>query len=309
MPYCVAIGPSSFAEVDRSPLDMLSKAGIEVRHNPFNRRLNEDETIELLRDADGLIAGLEPLNQKVLISSHKLKAIARVGIGTENIDLETSEKLAIKVSNTPDGPTEAVAEMCLTALLAMIRRLIPFNMDMHRGKWNKTIGLGVAGTNILLVGYGRIGRRFAELLRPLGARILVCDPNTSQDEIRNGEILLPLDEGLKEAEVISLHASGKNIILNRSAFHKMRKGAVLLNSARGELLDESALIEALEKNIVSSAWMDSFSNEPYSGPLMKYEQVVLTPHISTYSIQCRKNMETDAVKNLFRDLGIELLTE
>ena len=309
MPFRVAIGPSSFAEVDRSPLDMLSKAGIEVRHNPFNRRLNEDEIINLLQDADGLIAGLEPLNQKVLRSDRKLKAIARVGIGTENIDLETSVKLGIKVSNTPDGPTEAVAEMCLTSLLAIIRRLIPFNMDMHKGKWNKAIGFGVAGTNILLVGYGRIGRRFADLLRPLGAKILVCDPNISQDDIKNGEILLSLDEGLKEAEVISLHASGKNIILDRSAFNKMRKGVILLNSARGELLDESALIEALEKNIVSSAWMDSFSNEPYSGPLMEFEQVVLTPHISTYSIQCRKNMETAAVKNLLRDLGIEILSE
>jgi len=305
MSIVVAIGPSSFADEDSSPLELLQAAGVTVKPNPFKRRLNETEIIDHLRGVDGLIAGLEPLNRKVIAgAAPRLRAIARVGIGVANVDFDAARGYNVAVSSTPEGPINAVAEMCLAALLCIGRTLIPANDALHNGAWTKSIGFGLAGTRVLLVGYGRIGRRVAELLRAFGAEILVADPNVDPPSLLHGERLVELHEGLHEADVISLHASGEDCLLGRDQFALMRKGVVLLNSARGGLVAEDALIVALENGTVAATWFDAFWKEPYTGPLTRYPQALLTPHISTYTRQCRRDMETAAVKNLLRDLGL-----
>ena len=301
----VAIGVSSVAVADETPLKVLELAGIDIVANPYSRRLTEEEIIAHLDGVDGLIAGLEPLNRKVLQSASRLKAIARVGIGMDNVDLEAAKELGIRVSNTPDGPTEAVAELCVTALLAMGRQLIPFNTDLHGGSWKNRMGIGLRGTKVLLLGYGRVGRRFGDILRFFGVKILITDPAVTQETLKHKEHLISLEQGIQEAEVISMHASGVETILGETEFQKMRHGMILLNSARGELIDENALIRALENGTVKAAWTDAFCHEPYSGRLTEYDQVLLTPHVSTYTRQCRSSMETAAVRNLLKDLGIE----
>ena len=300
----IAIGPSSFAAASTAPLERLNKAGCEIVPNPFGRRLTEVEIIDHLKGIDGLIAGLEPLNEKVLTQADELKAIARVGIGMTNVDEQTAAKLGIKVSNTPEGPTNAVAEMCLSALLAIGRNLVSCNDALHKCQWDKQIGFSVAGTKVLLIGYGRIGRRFGEMLHFLGAEIWVCDPCLSSSDLLLGERLVSLDEGLSEVDVISLHSGGVQQILGPDEFALLRQEAVLLNSARGELVHEPSLIAALESGKIAGAWFDVFWQEPYEGTLCNYPQVLLTPHVSTYSKQCRVSMEMDAVENLLSDLNV-----
>ncbi len=300
----VAIGPSSFADEDTAPLAMLEAAGVTVRPNPYKRRLTEAEIIEQLQGVDGLIAGLEPLNRNVISTcAPTLKAIARVGIGVENVDFDAAREFNVKVSSTPDGPINSVAEMCLAALLTIGRTILPANEALHNGEWKKSIGFGLMGTKVLLIGYGRIGRRTAELLRAFGAEILVHDPYLDAATLRHGERVVSLEDGLREAEVVSLHASGEDCVLGREQFALMPKGAVLLNSARGGLVAEDALVAALEAGTLRAVWFDAFWKEPYLGPLTRYPQALLTPHISTYTVQCRREMETAAVKNLLRDLG------
>jgi len=305
MSLVVAISPSSFATQDRSPLDLLESIGAKIIPNPYNRRLTEKEIMSHLKGVDGLIAGLEPLNRTVLTSASMLKAIARVGIGMENVDLDAAQELGIKVSNTPDGPTQAVAEMTIAAMLTLCRNIIPFNAALHEKKWVKSISRGLINTRVLLVGYGRIGRAVGTLLRSFGASILVTDPVLSVKDLEEGEQLVSLDEGLELAEVISLHASGNDTMLGSKEFKKMQDGVILLNSARGELIDEPVLIKSLESGKVNGAWFDVFAEEPYKGKLAKFDQVLLTPHISTYTQHCRKSMELSAVKNLLRDLGVD----
>ncbi len=300
----IAIGPSSFAGKSTQPLDMLKEAGCEIVPNPFGRRLTEEEIIEHLKGIDGLIAGLEPLNRKVVESAPQLKAIARVGIGMNNVDQDAAKELGIKVSNTPEGPTNAVAEMCLASLLAIGRNIVPCNDALHRKEWDKRIGFSVVGTKVLLIGYGRIGRRFGELLHFMGAELLICDPFLSEGDLSLGEHLVDLEQGLSEADVISLHVGGADELLGEKEFGLMQKGVVLLNSARGELVNEEALVAALESGKVGGAWLDVFWEEPYTGHLCDYPQVLLTPHVSTYSKQCRLSMETGAVENLLADLGV-----
>ncbi len=301
---CVAIGSSSFADADETPLSILKQAGVQVKPNPCKRRLSKNEIIDHLDGVDGLIAGLEPLTRDVLETAPRLKAIARVGIGMDNIDQIAAAELGVKVSNTPGGPTEAVAEMCLTALLSLKRNLGAYNTDLHHGIWKKRIGRSLQNSNILLIGYGRIGKRFGEHLRYFNANLLVCDPALKQSYLTHNEQFVSLNQGLKLADVISLHVGGSEMILGKSEFSKMQEGVIILNSARGSLIDEAALIHALNSDVVGGAWMDVYNDEPYDGPLKNFGQVLLTPHISTYTLECRRSMEESAVHNLLRDLKI-----
>lgn len=300
----IAIGPSSFAEEDPTPLRMLEAAGVEIVPNPFRRRLTEAEILAHLVDIDGLIAGLEPLNRRVLSASRpRLQAIARVGIGMNNVDQVAARELGIKVSSTPDGPTEAVAEITLAALLCLARNLESSNRALHAGEWPKTIGRSIAELSVLVVGFGRIGRQVAALLAQLGARVVVCDPFLPDTVSTAPFPRVTLLEGLAESDVVTLHASGDQPILLDEHFARARKGLVLLNSARGELVDEAALVRALRTGQVAKAWFDAFWREPYTGPLTEFPQVLMTPHCATYTRRCRLSMESEAVRNLLRDLG------
>lgn len=305
MSMTVAIGASSFAEEDPAPLRILETAGVNVKPNPFRRRLNEEEIIAHLDGVDGLIAGLEPLSRRVIESAPRLKAIARVGIGVTNVDFDAARERGVKVSSTPEGPTEAVAEMTLAAMLALGRRIVESDRAFHAGEWKKLIGSSIAGSIVLFVGFGRIGRRTAELVAVLGGKILVYDPYIGDGDVpRGARRVADLRDGLREADIVTLHAAGDRCLLDAAMFDTMKPGAVLLNSARGELVDESALIAALDSGTVRAAWFDAFWKEPYTGPLTKYDQVLLTPHVATYTKQCRLSMETAAVNNLLRDLGL-----
>jgi D-3-phosphoglycerate dehydrogenase len=302
--YTVAIATSSFSQADPAPRKMLEQAGVEIKDNPWGRKMNQEEIIDHLKGVHGLLAGLEPLNREVLSTAKDLKALARIGIGMDNVDMETARELGIKVSNTPDGPTRAVAELTIACLFSLCRQLPQMNADMHEGKWNKVISTGLKDTPVLFIGYGRIGRAVADLLRPFEPRLMVYDPFLDSDDSCPGVERVSLDEGLSQAGVISMHAGGNDVILDKQAFSRMKDGVVLLNSARAGLVDEQSLIQALDSGKVSGAWFDVFWEEPYQGALQNRSNVLLTPHACTYTRQCRKGMETEAVENLLRDLGM-----
>ena len=292
----VVVGASAFDENGYGLERLLNKNGIELVKNPFKRRLTLEETIAHLQGADGILAGLEPLNEEVFQQNPQLRAIARVGIGMDNVDMKAAAQHGIKVSNTPEGPTNAVAEMTLSALLSISHNIIWSNNDIHNGEWKKRMGHSITEYKIFIIGYGHIGRRTAALFKQMGAKVLVYDKYNTE------ESTCSMEEGLAEADVISVHASGKDEIISADMFPLMKKGVIILNSARGALLNEQALYEALQDKTVAAFWGDALWNEPYSGILTKCENAILTPHISTYTVSCRNEMEKQAVDNLLRDL-------
>lgn len=294
----ITIGPSSFAAADPLPMRRLVDAGFTVIDNPFKRKLTEDELITALRESAGLIAGLEPITARVLDSCPDLKAVARVGIGMDSVDLEACRSRGVRVSNTPDAPAAAVAEMTLAALLTIARGIAPANAALHAGKWRKDIGFSLKDLKVLLIGAGRIGRRTGQTLSMLGCDVKTHDPFAECD-------IKDLREGLAWAEVVSLHASGKEEIVGAGEIAAMRDGAVILNCARGGLINEDALYNALNSGKIAACWLDVFPNEPYQGKLTRCENALLTPHTSTYTRQCRVEMEMRAVDNLLRDLGTD----
>ena len=292
----ILIGPSTFAAEDNSPMKRLIASGVEVIDNPFKRRLTKEELLELLgQGVTGLIAGLEPLDREVL-SQSQLKVVSRCGSGMTNVDQKAAAELGILVRYTPDGPVASVAELTLGAMLGLLRLIPVMNHELHQGRWTKKIGGLLEGRTVLIIGYGRIGRRVAALLAPFKVNLIAADPYI--EDPGDGTRLMPLHEALPLADIISLHLSGEIPVLGQNEFDLIRPGAFLLNSARGELLDEAALIRALNDGRLAGAWLDAFHQEPYDGPLTKYKQVILTPHVGSYTRECRLQMETESVENL-----------
>ncbi len=246
-----------------------------------------------------MIAGLETLDAHVLRKS-ELKVISRCGSGISNVDMHAAKNLGIKVFSTPDGPTSAVAELTLGALLSLLRMIPLMDRELHEGNWNKRIGIQLEGKTIVIIGYGRIGRRLATLLLPFKTQMLIVDPFLKDKKIKYP--ILTLEEALPLADIVTLHSSGNKKILGVPELNMIKPGAFLLNAARGDLVDEVALIGAIENGRIKGAWLDTFHQEPYSGPLTKYEQVILTPHIGSYTAECRVSMETEAVNNLLEGL-------
>ena len=291
----ILLAPSSFAASDPAPLERLRLAGAEVLRNPYGRVLGKPELVELLPGVTGIIAGLEPLTRDVLERSD-LRVVSRCGAGLENVDLAAARELGIEVRSTPDAPTTAVAELTLGALIALLRQISQANTDVKEGRWVKRAGVQLEGKTVLVVGFGRIGRKVAVLMKAFGANVVASDPRFSG--FVEGVPVLPLDETLPKADIVTLHASGQDILLGGAEFGRLKPGAFLLNAARGALVDEAALVDALEDGRVAGAWIDTFSREPYSGPLQRHPQVILTPHIGSYTTDCRRQMEMEAVENL-----------
>lgn len=291
----ILISTSTFAAINKAPLDKLIANGFEVVMNPYARKLSSDELLDLSRGVEGLIAGLETLNRKVLESS-KLKVISRCGAGVSNIDLQAAKKLGIKVYSTPDAPVDSVAELTLAAILNLARKLSEMSFDMHSGKWTKKTGILLEGKTVAIIGFGRIGRRVASLLEPFKSKIIAVDQ--VQDNPIKGVMFRSLKEALPVADFVTIHISGEDEILGVEEFGLLKKNVFLLNCSRGNTINEVELMAALDSGKVAGAWLDCFLSEPYSGPLAKYPQVILTPHVGSYTVECRNKMELEAVDNL-----------
>lgn len=291
----VLVAPSSFCDVDRLPMNRLEAEGWEVIRNPYGRKLAKEELRALLPGVTGIIAGLEPLTRDVLEKS-QLKVISRCGAGLSNVDLEAARAMGIIVRSTPDAPTVSVAELTVGVLIALMRKIQQMDRDMHEGRWNKQIGMQLEGKTVIIVGLGRIGRKVASLLGPFGVKLLAVDPAVEGAD--EGIQLLPLHEALPQVDVICLHAGGEDEILGTKEFSLMKHGVFLLNAGRGGLVDESALCEAIRCGRVAGAWIDTFSREPYEGPLASFERAMLTPHIGSLTVECRRRMELESVDNL-----------
>lgn len=297
----IAITTYSFGKESGEPLEMLRAAGCTLILNPHGRKLTKPETVELVREADGLIAGTETLDREVLTQLPKLRVISRVGTAVDNVDQVCAAERCIPVFNTPDGPTDGVAELTLAGLLALLRRVPQADASIRRGEFVKPMGRLLRGKTVAIVGLGRIGKALAKLLQPFAVTLLAVDPVrdekfASQYNVR----YVSLEEALPLADVISLHLAGspKNPILGEAQLAKMKTGAVLVNVARGGWIDENALLSALQSGKLGGAYLDVFAAEPYKGPLAGLENVVLTSHIGSYALECRIGMEVDAAQKV-----------
>lgn len=282
----------------------LISSGLEVMANPYSRRLSSDEVKVLLTgDIVGMIAGVEPLTLGVLESAKYLKVIARCGTGLDSVDLNAAAKFGIRVSNTPDSPTIAVAELTIAHILNLMRQVSLANYAIRQGAWKPLMGRLLSGKTVGVIGYGRIGKKVAKLLSAFGAKVLAYDPVClHQDGVAT---FVSLEELLQTSDIVSLHlpySEASHHIMGKDEIWQMKPGSMLFNISRGGLVDESALYLALKKKHLSGAGLDAFESEPYLGPLCELDNVLLTSHMGSYAKEARVMQEKEAVSNLLADL-------
>jgi len=297
----IVISTTTFGIYDSSPLVECKKRGFEIILNSFNRKLKPDELVVLAKGAIGLIAGTEPISEETLSKLPFVKVISRCGAGLSNIDAEAAKKRGIKIYNTPDAPTCAVAELTIGLILGVLRKIALMDRESRQGRWQKRMGNLLHDKKIGIIGFGRIGRMLVRLLGPFGSELAYSDRL-----VRDGVFGLkrmPLEELLGWADIISLHVSGEDRILGPGEIKAMKNGAWLINTSRGGVVDEHALFEALKEGHLSGAAIDVFEKEPYDGPLKGLDNVILTPHVGSYAKEARVRMEARAVENLLKGLG------
>lgn len=301
----ILITTSSFNVAAVESLALLRQAGFEIATNPHGRKLSEDEVAGLLgEDVVGMIAGTEPLTRRVLSGARGLKIVSRCGIGLDSVDLAAATEFGIEVTNTPDAPSAAVAELTLGLMLDQLRRISQTDRQIRAGQWKPLMGGLLAARTVGIVGYGRIGRRVARLAHAFGARVLATDAaGVTADGIAEGCALETL---LAQADIVTLHMPsqrGAGHFLDAARLGMMKRGAVLVNTARGGLVDETALAQAIRDGRLGGAALDTYEKEPYAGPLAELPQVVLTAHMGSYAEESRGIMEREAADNLHRGLA------
>jgi D-3-phosphoglycerate dehydrogenase len=230
-----------------------------------------------------------------------LRCISRCGVGVDSIDLEVARERGITVANTPNIPTQAVAELALAMFLALSRNLRAQANLMGERRWERLDAHLLAGRTVGLLGLGRIGRRVAELSRAFGAHVLAHDPFGDPSVAKSlGVTLVGKAQLLAGSDIVSLHASSggsERVLVGAPELTAMKPGATLVNLARGGMVDEVALAAALSAGHLSAAGLDVFGEEPYGGPLCDFEQVILTPHSATSTVETRSEMEAQCVEN------------
>jgi D-3-phosphoglycerate dehydrogenase len=223
------------------------------------------------------------------------------------IDLVAARERGITVANTPDIPTTAVAELALAMFLALSRNLRSQANRMQARRWERVTAHLLEGRTVGLIGLGRIGRKVAALCRAFDARVLAFDPLVDPDRGPPGVQLVSREQLLREADIVSLHASrNPQRLIGQAELACMKRGSILVNLARGDMVDEAALVEALRSGHIAAAGLDVFGEEPYRGPLCDFEQVILTPHSATNTLETRAAMELACVRNAIRFLAGEL---
>lgn len=304
----VLVTTSSFGEYDDAPLRMLRDAGYQPILNPHGRTLAEKEIGDMVigRRPVGIVAGTEPLTRAVMSGGvPQLRVVSRVGTGVSNVDRQAAGELGIAVCNTPDAPTQAVVELTVGLALAVARRIAETDAIIRGGGWKKLMGSLIGGKTVGVIGAGRIGRAVGKAFAGgFGCRVIGYDPYLAEDTWNDtGMKREPeLDALLAQSDIITLHVSGSALILGEKQFNVMKRGAIVLNVARGGLLDEEALAVRLADGRVGGAGLDVFSQEPYQGLLAGLHQTVLTAHMGSYARETRVRMEIEAVGNLLTSL-------
>tara|TARA_B110001450_G_scaffold207151_1_gene197440 strand:- start:4066 stop:5049 length:984 start_codon:yes stop_codon:yes gene_type:complete len=303
----VLITTVPFADKNRIPLEMLEEAGIEYLINPLGKKLREEELASMISDFDVIIAGTEQITDDVMKNGKNLKFISRVGIGLDGVDLLAAKRRGIKVSYTPDAPAPAVAELTVGLMLTMLRSVHVSNLQMHNGYWNRYFGRRIPEVTIGVIGLGRIGTRVLNRLRSFGTpKLLLNDilPNPEIDRQFKAEWVTK-EEIYKKADVITFHLpltkQTKNMV-RKEHLKMMKPDAILINTARGGIINEDDLYDVMKEGHLSGSSIDVFVQEPYSGKLREIERCILTAHMGSMSVDCRTRMEREATEEAVRFL-------
>jgi phosphoglycerate dehydrogenase-like enzyme len=284
----ILVSPTSYGKSDPSLCRDLEAVVGEVVYNTTGKPYKAADLDSIISNFDGYIAGLDEINRLVIEKAARLKVIARYGVGTDNVDLQAAKEHGILVTNTPGANSVAVAELTIGLMLALARSIPQAMQETKAGGWPRFNGFSIEGKTVGLYGLGSIGRHVARRLVGFDCSILAYDlqPDTEFAKT-HGVRLVGVDELISESDFLSLHCpltSQTNGLVNEEFLKHVKPGSFLINTARGELVNETALLSALHSGKLRGAALDVYSKEPpgAENPLMKLPQFIATPHIASH---------------------------
>jgi D-3-phosphoglycerate dehydrogenase len=290
-------------------LPRLEREGVEVVRAHVRERLSEEELLPLVAEIDGAICGDDQFTERVLCGAPRLKVISKWGTGIDSIDARAAARLGIRVCNTPDAFTDAVADTALGYVLCFARRLPWMDRDVRRGLWVKPEAVSLRECTLGVVGVGNIGRAVVRRARAFGMRVLGRDPAPVPDAFvaETGLRMVPLDVLLAGSDFVSLHCDLNPTsfhLIGRAALALMRPTAYLINTARGPVVDEAALARALGEGRLAGAALDVFEVEPLpeESPLRALDNCLLAPHNANSSRAARAHVHESTIDNLLAGL-------
>ena len=290
-----------FCELNQRAKEYAASLDMEYRWIPQNP-FSQEEVIRELPNADAGIIDIEPYGEPIFTQvKDSAKLLVRFGVGFDKVDLKAASRNGIAVARTTGANTTGVAEMALTLILACKRRINTYQARTKSGQWLKDIGHEIIGGTVGIIGYGSIGRRLARLLSGFDCRILAYDPFPKKEVMdADGVELVTLEELFRRADAISIHVpytKETHHMVNRETLGMMKPTAVIVNTARGNIIDEDALYEALKDGQIAGAGVDVFAQEPLpaDSPLLTLENAVLTPHVSSQTVESLWNIYKMAI--------------
>lgn len=307
MNFKVLIATRTFGSTSEQPWEILNEAGCELVLAEMSQELNEERLIEHLRGVDGAIIGNIQMSAYVLENAPSLKVISMHGVGVDHIDLEAASRQGIIIANCPGTNDQAVADLTLGLMIAVARNIPNVGHELHDGIWGHHTGSELWKKTLGLIGFGRIGRGVAKRALGFEMNILVFDPLLKPEQMDlPGVTLTSFEEVLKEADYLSLHAplnENTQNMIGETQLVVMKPSAYLINTARGGLVDELALANALSKGQIAGAALDVFVNEPPTDSrLLQLDNVVITPHIGAHTKEAIERMSVMAAQNVVQTL-------
>ncbi len=304
MSHTVLVTARAFRDTPGEHWSVLERAGCHVKTSPAQGRLEEAALAEMIADCDGAIVGTEPITARVIAGAPRLRVLSRFGVGVDSVDLEAATAAGVVVTVTPGANATAVAELVVGFVLALARGIPRYDARTKRGDWQREVGVEVAGRTLGIVGLGRIGRELALRARALGMRVVYFDPvrPPPEEETALGVTHLALPDLLRESDFVSLHAllAPETVrMIGARELALMRPSAYLINTARGELVDEAALSEALLRGDLAGAALDVRAVEPSgANDLLCLDSVILTPHAGSQTQEAIRRMGVMAAENV-----------
>lgn len=310
MKYKVLISAPYFQNVIERFRSHLEANDIEIIIPQVNERLEEDDLLEYIEEIHGIMCGDDRFTRRVLAKAHKLKVISKWGTGIDSIDQEECKRLGILVCNTPNAFTEPVADSTLAYILCFARKTIWMDKAMKAGVWEKIPGFSLREKTLGIIGMGNIGKAVAKRACAFGMKILANDIKEidSKEIEMYGVKMVSKNEIYKEADFISLNCDLNETsvhLLDKEAFFKLAKKPFIINTARGPLIEENSLIDALKEGQVSGAGLDVFEHEPLAlnSELLEMENVLTAPHNSNSSPMAWERVHENTIKNLIEGLN------
>lgn len=310
----VLITSNSFGKFDSKPKAFMESLGWEVVGNRYHHIMNEEEMMGEVAGVDAIILGSDIVSKKVLDKADSLKIISRYGVGIDNIDLEECEKRGIKVTVTRNCNTEAVADYTVGLMLATIRHICNVDKNLKAGVWQKETGLDLCHKTVGVVGLGAIGRQVIKRLKGFDCKILGYDKFLDENYCKENDItVMEPEEIFKQADVITLHVPGNpdgTPMIGEKELASMNENTILINTARGSLVDEKALIEALKEHKIYGYGTDVPSGEADEIEAIKkrfegLDNVVLSPHTAAVTVEAVNKMTNTAVDHILEFFDVK----